>query len=105
MTLVNMSETQADENNALALSDEARTIDEGTSVETVMTSREAYLAMYAFLDAYYRRGKFEETAVLLGALAILPDGSPANPAFKKDWDLAVATTLGAPRTDDSIDTP
>jgi hypothetical protein len=59
----------------------------------LMTSHEAYQAMYAFLDAYYRRGKFKEVATLLEALVILPDGSPANPAFKGDWDKAVAATL------------
>jgi hypothetical protein len=61
----------------------------------LMTSHEAYLAMYAFLDAYYLRGKFKQVATLLGALAILPDGSPANPAFKGDWDRAVAAALNA----------
>jgi hypothetical protein len=59
----------------------------------LMTSHEAYLAMYSFLDAYYRRGKVRNVATLLGALAILPDGNLANPAFKGDWDKAVAAVL------------
>jgi len=59
----------------------------------LMTSHEAYLAMYAFLDAYYVRGKFKEVASLLGALTLLADGRPANLAFEGDWDKAVAAVL------------
>ena len=49
--------------------------------------------MYAFLDAYYVRGKFKEVASLLGALTLLADGRPANLAFEGDWDKAVSAVL------------
>ncbi len=57
-------------------------------VHLQLTEREAYLAMFHFLEAHYKRG-LEELGGLLGSLALLPDGSPADPACLQDWKLAV----------------
>ena len=50
-----------------------------------MTEHEAYLAMFAFLEAHYQRGPSEDIGALLGALSLLPDGSPADAAMAADW--------------------
>mgnify|MGYP000205072832 CR=1 FL=1 len=56
-----------------------------------LSPEEAYAAMYAFLDAYWERGgrSAEELAILLGGMAILPDGSPADPALWAEWIDAI----------------
>jgi len=51
---------------------------------------EAYLAMFAFLEAHYFRSKSDDIGVLLGDLSLLSDGSPADPAVTEDWSNAVA---------------
>ena len=55
-----------------------------------MTEHEAYLAMFAFLESRYRRGTPEDLGALLGALSLLPDGTPADPAMAADWSEACA---------------
>jgi hypothetical protein len=56
---------------------------------TEMTSHQAYLAMYSFLEAYYRRGHSDEVAALLASMSLLSDGKPADAAIAKDWADAV----------------
>ena len=51
---------------------------------------EAYLAMFAFLDAHYSRTKSDDIGGLLGDMSLLPSGSPADPAVSEDWAKAVA---------------
>ena len=51
---------------------------------------QAYLAMYAYLEAYFRRTRSDDVAVLLGSMSLLPDGTPADPAFVDDWKHAKA---------------
>jgi len=63
-----------------------------------LTPRQAYLAMFAFLDGYWRRGKSEEIGALLGALSLLENDRPADPALAADWDDAVRLALA-----DSVD--
>lgn len=55
-----------------------------------MTERESYLAMFAFLEAHYRRTRSEDVGALLGDLSLLPSGSPADPAVTFEWEAAVA---------------
>lgn len=50
-----------------------------------MTQHEAYLAMFAFLEARYQRGPSDDIGALLSALSLLPDGTPADAAMAKDW--------------------
>lgn len=58
-----------------------------------LTPQQAYLAMYAFLDAYWAIAPSDDLAILLGSLSLLPDGSPADAAMKSDWDEAVEKAL------------
>jgi hypothetical protein len=50
-----------------------------------VTQQEAYLAMFAFLEAHYQRGASDDIGALLGALSLLPDGTPADGAMANDW--------------------
>lgn len=50
-----------------------------------MTQQEAYLAMFAFLEAHYQRGSSDDIGALLVALSLLPDGTFADGAMAKDW--------------------
>ena len=58
-----------------------------------LSSNQAYLAMYIFLTRHWKRGGSGDIAALLGAMSLLPDGRPADPAFAADWDEAVELTL------------
>jgi len=49
--------------------------------------------MYKFLDEYYKRGKSEDIAVLLGNLSLLDDGMSADPAMMEEWDEAYLEAL------------
>lgn len=61
----------------------------------ILTTRQAYLAMFEFLRQYYERGPSNEIGALLGGLSVLPDGQPADPAYGVDWDAAVMAVLAA----------
>lgn len=54
-----------------------------------LTQQEAYLAMFAFLDAYYDLTKSVHIGELLGNMALLSDGYPADPAMLEDWLSAI----------------
>ena len=54
-----------------------------------LTPRQAYLAMYHFLEGCYRRTKADDVGTLLGSTSLLPDGMPADPAIEADWLAAV----------------
>ena len=59
----------------------------------LLTSEQAYLAMYAFLASYFERGKSDEIGGLLGSLSLLPAGVPADAAVVSDWAEAVQLAL------------
>jgi hypothetical protein len=54
-----------------------------------MTEEQAYAAMFRFLERRYDRLRSDELAGLLGELALLADGSPADPAVREEWRWAV----------------
>ena len=60
-----------------------------------LTPKQAYLAMYAFLEAHYQRSKADDVGALLGSMSLLPDGSPADPAIGGDWQAAVQFALSS----------
>src|SRR5437763_3024346 len=65
---------------------------------TLLTPRQAYLAMYEFLRQRYERGPTDKIGGLLGSLSLLPDGEPADAAMLGDFDNAVAAVLTADAT-------
>ena len=58
-----------------------------------LTSKQAYLAMFAFLEAHYQRSKADDVGALLGSMSLLADGTPADPAIEGDWSVAVQSAL------------
>jgi hypothetical protein len=60
---------------------------------TELTSQQAFLAMYSFLDAHYQRSKADDVGALLGSLSLLPSGGPADPAVESDWNAAVQAAV------------
>jgi hypothetical protein len=63
------------------------------TVKPELTSRQAYLAMFEFLHRYYERCHSDEIGGLLGGLALLEDGQPADRAYASDWAAAVRVVL------------
>lgn len=60
---------------------------------TVMSDKQAYAAMFHFLQQLYLRTKSDDLGGLLGGMSMLQDGSPADPAIGSDWQEAVEYTL------------
>ena len=58
-----------------------------------LTPKQAYLAMYSFLEAHYQRTKADDVGALLGAMSVLPDGAPADPAIAEDCQAAVQAAV------------
>jgi len=58
-----------------------------------LTEKQAYLAMFAFLEQHYLRAPSDEIGNLLGSMALLPDGTPADRAYIEDWETAVRLVL------------
>lgn len=63
------------------------------SAATMLTSEQAYAAMFHFLRDYYYRGRSDEIGPLLGSMSLLADGLPADSAYSDDWAQAVRLTL------------
>ena len=56
---------------------------------TRLSKREAYLAMFSFLEQRYDMTKSDELGALLGSMSLLRDGGTADPAIWEDWCQAV----------------
>jgi hypothetical protein len=54
-----------------------------------LSTRDAYEAMFRFLEAYYDTTGSDELGALLGGLALDEDGQPMDPAAWTDWLAAV----------------
>jgi hypothetical protein len=54
-----------------------------------LTEKEAFLAMFAFLEGYYETTKSDDVGGLLGGLSLLGDGSTADPAYWQEWQEAI----------------
>ena len=59
------------------------------SKSRVLTEAESFRAMTSFLEGYWERGKSDEIKILLGSLAMQPDGKPVDAALARDWSAAV----------------
>ncbi len=58
-------------------------------MEETLTFKEAYAAMYAYLKALYELTGSDDLAGFLGGMALLEDGTPADPGVWADWMRAV----------------
>lgn len=54
-----------------------------------MTSKEAYLATYAFLEVRYNMVQSDDLGNLLSDMSLLSDCNTADPAIWDDWCAAV----------------
>lgn len=59
------------------------------SKDTILTTKEAYRAMYAFLEIQYKISKTVDVEWLLGTMQLLADGDSADPAMWEDWEDAI----------------
>src|SRR3982751_1764260 len=59
----------------------------------MLTERQAYAAMYYFLDQLYQSTKSDDIGGLLGSMSLLPDGEPADSAITQEWEEAVQFAL------------
>jgi hypothetical protein len=50
-----------------------------------LSVREAYLAMYAFLERQRDQTSSDDLGALLGSMSLLPDGGTADPALWGEW--------------------
>jgi len=55
-----------------------------------LTIREAYTAMYLFLENLYEATSSDDLAGFLGGLSMLENGSTADPAAWQNWLEAVS---------------
>lgn len=62
--------------------------------ERLLTSSEAYLAMFKFLEGYYERTSADGVGALLGDLQLTEDGKPFDSAVIGDWQIAVRKACG-----------
>jgi hypothetical protein len=60
---------------------------------TVLTDKQAYEAMFYFLDHRYQKLKESALASLLGDMSTLSDGGPADPAIENYWQKAIEFAL------------
>lgn len=58
-------------------------------MDDMISSKQAYLAMYSFLAELYSKYEFDQLGGLLGSMSLLSDGSPADPAVWEDWLRAI----------------
>jgi hypothetical protein len=60
----------------------------------MLTKKEAYEAMFAYLLEWYQLSGSDVLGSRLGDLSLLADGSTADPAAWEDWERAVAKVIG-----------
>jgi len=54
-----------------------------------LSEKEAFLAMFSFLEERYRATESDDIGALLGSMSFLSDGNTADPAIWEDWRKAV----------------
>ena len=59
--------------------------------DDLLTAREAYAAMFVYLERVAKMTSSDELPILLGSMSFLPDGGTADPAAWSDWMKAIAT--------------
>ena len=56
---------------------------------TDLTKKEAYLAIFSFLEEQYALTKSDDIGASLGGMSFLQDGDTADPAAWDDWESAI----------------
>ena len=63
-------------------------------MEPLLTTKEAYAAMYLFLGELYERAGYDQLGGILGGMSLLNDGTTADPAYWHDWLRMVEKSKG-----------
>ncbi|HEX4352444.1 MAG TPA: hypothetical protein VHZ95_06010 [Polyangiales bacterium] len=58
-------------------------------LDETLTVRQAYEAMFVFLEEIWRRTRSPELGSMLGDMSLLGDGGTADPAVWVEWQAAV----------------
>ena len=58
-----------------------------------LTKREAYAAMFTFLEEIYNATKSDDLGALLGSMSMLQDGTTADTAIWSEWEEAIAIVM------------
>ncbi len=66
---------------------------------STMTDKQAYAAMFRYLEQLYVRTKSDDLGGLLGGMSLLEDGSPADPGVADEWQRAVEYALAGGEPD------
>ncbi len=64
-----------------------------------LSAEQAYKAMFLFLDKYYQDTKSDDVGSLLGGMALLADGTPADSAYAEEWQECIAHVLNGEAED------
>lgn len=59
----------------------------------MLTEKQAYTAMYNFLETYFKMLDSDVLAMLLGSLSLLPDGDAMDSAMRREWLASVEKAL------------
>lgn len=62
-------------------------------MKDMLTTKQAYFAMYKYLEHLYEMTNSDDLAGFLGSMSTLQDGMPADPAIWEDWLEAIAEVL------------
>ena len=54
-----------------------------------ITTKQAYLAMFEFLERYYEITKSNTLGSMLGSMSLLKDGKTADPGVWEEWMEAI----------------
>jgi len=60
---------------------------------TMLTHKQAYAAMFHFLEGFWARTKSDDVGMLLSSMSLLQDGATADAAVEQDWQQAVDYAL------------
>lgn len=70
--------------------------------DVLLDIREAYMAMFVFLDRFYNQTKSDDVGALLGDMSFLADGGTADPATWYDWIESVKRVKDHPKEVDEL---
>jgi hypothetical protein len=62
-------------------------------MEKIFSKKDAYLAMFSFLEGYYRQTEDDGVGSLLSGMCLMDDGMPMDQAYWLDWERAVENAL------------
>ena len=55
-----------------------------------LNAKEAYQAMFRFIEMYYERTQADDIGAILGSMSILEDGKPADGVMWQEWLDAIS---------------